>query len=155
MICQVSVFTIYLHAHSDPPDGDIQLVGGTSSYDGRVEVYHNGDWGTVCHDQWDINDANVVCRQLGYSNATSAPRSSAYGKGSGPIHYDNVQCTGNEARLADCPNDGISENCHNHNRDAGVVCEGMTLSQFIELYYMCNHVCCFMNCIHFVVTKIL
>ena len=98
------------------------MVGGSTDNEGRVEVYHNGEWGTVCDDLWDITDANVVCRQLNYSGATSAPGQAFFGAGSGLIHYDNVACTGSEARLADCSHPGIGvENCA-HSEDAGVVC---------------------------------
>ena len=103
-------------------EGEVRLVGSSTDSEGRVEVYHNGAWGTVCDDGWDITDANVVCRQLGYIGATSARSSAYFGRGSGPIHYDDVACTGSETRLADCSHMGIgSHNC-GHYEDAGVVC---------------------------------
>jgi len=102
----------------------VQLVGGSGSHEGRVEIFLHGEWGTVCDDDWDLNDANVVCKQLGYSMGASAARSSAYfGEGSGIIWFDDVQCTGSEAHLYDCLNDGVGiHNCR-HTEDAGVTCE--------------------------------
>jgi len=102
----------------------MQLVGGSGSHEGRVEILLHGEWGTVCDDDWDLNDANVVCKQLGYSMGASAARSSAYFReGSGIVWFDDVQCTGSEAHLYDCLNDGIGiHNCR-HTEDAGVTCE--------------------------------
>ena len=100
---------------------NIRLANGGVNY-GRVEVYHKGQWGTVCDDSWDINDAHVVCRQLGFPSASSAPHSARYGQGSGPIWMDNVMCSGAEASLVHCTRTGWgSHNCF-HDEDASVVC---------------------------------
>ena len=99
------------------------MVGGASDSEGRVEVYHNGEWGTVCDDGWDITDANVVCQQLNYSRATSAPGQAYFGAGSGPIHYDEVACTGTESRLSNCSHLGIGVHDCGHSEDAGVQCD--------------------------------
>ena len=115
-------------------DGDIRLVGGSHDREGRVEVYHNGAWGTVCDDAWDTEDAQVVCRQLGYPLYTAKPFSSAdYGHGSGRILLDNVNCHGSEARLASCSSNGWYQHDCSHSEDAGVQC-GKSKSQTVTKY---------------------
>ena len=80
----------------------------------------------MCDDYFDINDANVVCRQGGYVGATQYHTSAYYGRGSGPIWFDDLYCYGTETSLFDCHHRGIgSHNC-GHNEDVGVVCEGIT-----------------------------
>ena len=114
----------------------IKLVGGNLHNEGRVEVYHNGEWGTVCDDGWDDIDAGVVCAQLGFNSSGTAIRSAAFGQGSGPIWLDNVMCVGNESSLAYCIHLGlnVTRNC-SHSEDAGVRCFG---SQG-KVFYLLNN----------------
>ena len=111
------------YSHAVVGEGDVHLVGGSTANEGRVEIYHNNEWGTVCDDRWDITDANVVCRQLGYIGAISALMNAPFGQGSGPIYYDEVACNGSETRLADCSHLGIGAHNCGHSEDAGVVCD--------------------------------
>ena len=104
-------------------DGQIQLVGGRDDFEGRLEFCFGGIWGTVCDDSWETRDAEVVCRQLGFNTtgAQALRMASPFGQGTGPIHLDNVGCTGSEERLASRPNPIGVHNCE-HSEDAGVRC---------------------------------
>ncbi|CAJ1053758.1 uncharacterized protein LOC121905209 [Xyrichtys novacula] len=105
-------------------DGEVRLVNGSSSCSGRVEIFHRGQWGTVCDDSWDIRDANVVCRQLGCGAARSALSNAAFGQGSGPIWVDDVSCFGNEPSITNCRHRGFGNHNCAHVEDASVICEG-------------------------------
>ncbi|KFQ00427.1 Deleted in malignant brain tumors 1 protein, partial [Haliaeetus albicilla] len=104
---------------------EIRLVGGPNPCSGRVEVLHNGIWGTVCDDQWDLREAKVVCRQLGCGTALSAPRESKYGEGKDQIWLSDVNCKGTEASLAECKAKPWGDNICNHVEDASVECSGI------------------------------
>ena len=104
-----------------------RLVGGSSYNEGRVEVYYNYRWGTVCDDGWDDTDASVVCRQLGFGSSGVAIGSAGFGPGSGSVWLKRVTCTGKESVLASCGHlgVGITNYCY-HYEDAGVRCSNGT-----------------------------
>ncbi|XP_057343241.1 scavenger receptor cysteine-rich domain-containing group B protein isoform X3 [Manis pentadactyla] len=102
---------------------ELRLVGGPSRCRGRLEVLHSGSWGSVCDDDWDVVDANVVCRHLGCGLALPVPRPLTFGQGRGPILLDNVECQGQEAALSECGSRGWGvHNCF-HYEDVAVLCD--------------------------------
>ncbi|XP_067848191.1 HHIP-like protein 1 [Heptranchias perlo] len=106
-----------------PLNGAVRLVDEHGRTDrGRVEIYINGVWGTVCDDLWDSRSAAVVCRQLGFPFAIKAYRRAEFGQGSGPILLDDVECEGNERSLLQCRHSDVGTTNCSHQEDAGVVC---------------------------------
>ncbi|KAK7089640.1 scavenger receptor cysteine-rich domain-containing protein DMBT1-like [Littorina saxatilis] len=101
-----------------------RLVNGNRTSEGRLEVMVGGRWGTVCDDSFDINDARVACRMLGYSSSTTPVVKGVahYGQGTGDVMMDDVSCNGNETNLGQCSfTDSSNENC-NHFEDVGIDC---------------------------------
>ncbi|XP_022091235.1 scavenger receptor cysteine-rich domain superfamily protein-like [Acanthaster planci] len=107
-----------------PVNGDVQLVGGSSPAEGRVEVFYNGAWGTVCDDGWEMSDAQIVCKQLGFASANATRCCAYFGQGTGAIILDDLACTGDETRIGDCPHRGWEQHNCAHTEDAGVICNG-------------------------------
>ncbi|XP_062868041.1 antigen WC1.1-like [Trichomycterus rosablanca] len=106
----------------------LRLIGGKGSCSGRLEVYYNATWGSVCDDQWDIRDAQVVCRQLGCGGALSADRNATFGAGEGTIWLNRVKCRGDEIHLWNCHHSLKYQTDCTHKQDAGVTCAEISAS---------------------------
>ncbi len=100
----------------------VRLANGGTPFEGRVEVFYQGVWGTVCDTFWDLDAGNVVCRQLGYEKALAAPRDAAFGEGTGKIWLDDVFCSGSENSISNCSHSGWGNVYFGHDEDASVIC---------------------------------
>ena len=97
-------------------------MDGPARGSGRVEINVDGTWGAICDNEWDLTDAGVVCRQLGYSGATHAEVGAFFGQGSGPNLMDGVICDGSEAKITDCPSHCWDKPKCTNTETAGVIC---------------------------------
>ncbi|XP_022096153.1 scavenger receptor cysteine-rich domain superfamily protein-like isoform X2 [Acanthaster planci] len=131
--CQTSMAAVDCNGNTPPrsiePANSVRLADGVYPMEGRVEVYLDGAWATVCGDRWDMTDAEVVCRQLGFNHATAALIRAHFGPGSGPIVLDEVDCVGDEEELMDCQAKKWYQHDCQHRQDAGVRCDSRQVSQ--------------------------
>lgn len=121
-----------------------RLKGGANDYEGRVEIYYSNQWGSICDDHWTMKEAMVVCHSLGGSGVSeymttryvcllpSDPKwylchnyVIRFGKGTGQIWLDDVNCTGIENFIYECQHPDFGANNCGHGEDVGVVCKRM------------------------------
>ncbi|XP_065802877.1 macrophage scavenger receptor types I and II isoform X1 [Muntiacus reevesi] len=100
----------------------VRLVGGSGPHEGRVEIFHEGQWGTVCDDRWELRGGLVVCRSLGYKGVQSVHKGAHFGKGTGPIWLNEVFCFGKESSIEECRIRQWGVRVCSHDEDAGVTC---------------------------------
>ena len=101
-------------------EDSIRLFGGQNAHEGHVDVFLHGHWFSLCGTDWDLLEAIVACRQLGYHTAEAALRASPFGNTGGPNWMVVGQCTGYEANLTQCKQNYGHGPCRNYH--AGVIC---------------------------------
>uniref|UniRef100_A0A8D2DZQ6 Lysyl oxidase homolog n=1 Tax=Sciurus vulgaris TaxID=55149 RepID=A0A8D2DZQ6_SCIVU len=100
-------------------------------YEGRVEIQRAGEWGTICDDDFTLQAAHVLCRELGFTEATGWTHSAKYGPGTGRIWLDNLSCSGTEQSVTECASRGGNSDC-THDEDAGIICKDQRLPGFSD-----------------------
>ena len=133
---EYSTLTKSLPVIVDDNTGDVRLVdgvltdpgNGADPSEGRLEVFYDGEWCTVCDDYWNEDEADVACRQIGFVGGSVKDwdrfRNSFFPPGAEDqtIALDDVTCTGSESELAECRHQGWGRANCNHNEDVGVRC---------------------------------
>uniref|UniRef100_A0A8C2CQ08 Lysyl oxidase homolog n=1 Tax=Cyprinus carpio TaxID=7962 RepID=A0A8C2CQ08_CYPCA len=140
MVIAMVLFGIWLpscfsQTTSPSQDGKIKfrLAGYPRKHnEGRVEVFYNGEWGTICDDDFTLANAHVLCHHLGFVEALSWSHSAKYGPGTGKIWLDNVMCGGSENSIEKCVSRGWGNSDCTHQEDAGVVCKDERLPGFAD-----------------------
>ena len=130
----ISVTISYIISLCPNRTGNLRLVDGSNKCTGRVEMYHNGQWGTVCDDNWDMKAAAVVCQSLQCGKA-KIPKRGFFGRGSTQMLIGNVTCKGREFSLDECVQTYMSSSTCNSTTVAGVLCSGKRTSYYYCMYY--------------------
>ncbi|KAH3847161.1 hypothetical protein DPMN_089478 [Dreissena polymorpha] len=121
MICTANGWTTIeeCQEYSYPLDiQEIRLVDGNSTFDGRVEIKVFNTWGTICHDHFEMEDANVICKMIGFNPAKGFRTSSI--EGTGPVYVDNMACDANSSHINDCRY--VTYDDCSHREDVAVTC---------------------------------
>jgi hypothetical protein len=113
------------------PDVSVRLVNGSVIHAGRVEVRYYGVWKSICDIYWDLKDAHVICRMLGYSQGAAAAIKGY--QSSGDVWLSGISCSGNEASIERCSNLNWGQGSCANNRKAGVLCKSGKSTLFFAL----------------------
>uniref|UniRef100_A0A1X7T7Q6 Uncharacterized protein n=1 Tax=Amphimedon queenslandica TaxID=400682 RepID=A0A1X7T7Q6_AMPQE len=117
-ICEVIGYT-----HEPCTDNEVRLSGSSMDWVGRIELCVERTWTTLCDKTWDLKDAAVICRQLGYSSYGAMPMYNCFTEGQLLFGITSIDCTGSENHILNCTHNGPAlYNCESHN-DAGVICQ--------------------------------
>ncbi|GCC19059.1 lysyl oxidase homolog 3B-like isoform X1 [Chiloscyllium punctatum] len=100
--------------------------------EGRVEVSYEGEWGTICDDDFKLDNAVVLCRMMGFTTAVGWTHSAKYGKGTGRVWLDNLDCRGTEKDVSECKSLGWGQTDCTHEEDAGVICKDERIPGFVD-----------------------
>lgn len=122
-LCDASVSACFIRLTDSK---QMRLTNGTHRCSGRVEIFHDGQWGTVCDDKWGMQEVAVACREMNCGTAITPKYKAFFGRGNDQVWLDDVECTGDEKFLTDCQHRGLGEHDCDHNEDAGLVCSGTT-----------------------------
>lgn len=140
--CTHSIDSLLFNFVTDGGSRDeYRLVGGRGDFEGRVEVRRNGEWQTMCGLFWDIDNAEVLCWEIGYEYAVSATTGAGFGQGAGAVWEVKIDCHGGESSISNCPMSSSQPCSHTH--DAGVVCSNASkiacLQLLIKHHVTANH----------------
>ena len=129
--------------HAALSNGALRLVNtGSTQFGGRLEIYYNSEWGTVCDDGWDSSDATVACRQMGFVGVSDSDSSRFhYGASRSPLLSD-VDCSGSESQLIDCSRAGFWHYC-GPSEVVGIICTNSEL-RLLLCTYSCISICIIM-----------
>uniref|UniRef100_A0A4W4E1W1 SRCR domain-containing protein n=1 Tax=Electrophorus electricus TaxID=8005 RepID=A0A4W4E1W1_ELEEL len=114
-----------------------RLTHGPHLCSGRVEVLHGNTLATVCDANFDQQDAEVVCRELGCGRPMKVLGAAAFGRGEGQVWTEELQCRGNESEVSLCPTSSVKQNCSHYN-DVGLICSGHTAVRLLNGWDSCS-----------------
>ncbi|XP_063448443.1 neurotrypsin-like [Mytilus trossulus] len=130
-------------------DTMVKLVDGTKPSNGRIEIFHNGEWGTVCDTSFNAAHATVICRMLGYNNSdASILKTPVISQGKGKIFFENINCLGQEMDIEDCTFSNWENSHCNHANDIGIDCVIVTMSNNTSSIHKLSFVVLMLESIH-------